>query len=390
VARSSGSKTGQSTVIVEVGVMIAVLGLPDGALGVAWPSLRHTFGLPVGDLGLIALVGIIPYLLASTGVTRLVRRVGFGTTSIAFAVLATAAMAAWASAPAWGVVLAAAAAYGASRGAVDSSFNAYVSEHEGVRRLGLLHAGYGIGATLAPLIVATVLSLGAGWRVALGVLAAADLAATAGAWAMRSAWRPSRHADLPHDADAAASHRARVAMLLATFVVYTGSEAGIGAWAFTVGTDGRHLDRGLVAGAVAVYWAMLTGGRLLLAGIGGRVGREVILIGGSALALAGVVLFWLNHSDAGLIGLIPAGFGFAATFPVVISMVPDYVGDRRSAHIIGWCVAFAAIGGPAGTALGGFVAGHESVNTVPPVYAVLAAALIVCVIGLTRLAPARD
>jgi hypothetical protein len=32
-----------------------VLGLPDGMLGTAWPSMRATFGAPVGDLGLILL-----------------------------------------------------------------------------------------------------------------------------------------------------------------------------------------------------------------------------------------------------------------------------------------------------------------------------------------------
>jgi hypothetical protein len=34
-----------------------VLGLPDGILGTAWPSMRATFGAPVGDLGLILLLG---------------------------------------------------------------------------------------------------------------------------------------------------------------------------------------------------------------------------------------------------------------------------------------------------------------------------------------------
>ena len=33
-----------------------VLGLPDGMLGTAWPSMRATFGAPVSALGLILLV----------------------------------------------------------------------------------------------------------------------------------------------------------------------------------------------------------------------------------------------------------------------------------------------------------------------------------------------
>ena len=36
-----------------------VLGLPDGMLGTAWPAMRHSFGEPVGDLGLILLVNTI-------------------------------------------------------------------------------------------------------------------------------------------------------------------------------------------------------------------------------------------------------------------------------------------------------------------------------------------
>ena len=30
-----------------------LLGLPDGMLGTAWPSMLATFGAPVGDLGLL-------------------------------------------------------------------------------------------------------------------------------------------------------------------------------------------------------------------------------------------------------------------------------------------------------------------------------------------------
>jgi hypothetical protein len=37
----------------------AVLGLPDGMLGTAWPAMRNSFGAPVGDLGLILLVNTI-------------------------------------------------------------------------------------------------------------------------------------------------------------------------------------------------------------------------------------------------------------------------------------------------------------------------------------------
>jgi fucose permease len=372
--------------------MVAVLGLPDGALGVVWPSIRHTFGRPVGDLGILALAGLIPYLLTSTSVTRVVSRIGFGAMSVVFAVLAAAAMSVWASAPAWALVVAAVAVFGLSKGAVDSGFNAYISEHEGVRRLGLLHAGYGIGATIAPLLVASILSIGAGWRVAIATLAAANVVVAVLTFGARHGWRTSAHSAGREDlaTPARTGRTAGVTMILVTFVVYTATEAGTGAWAFVVGTDGRHLDRGLCAAAVATYWAMLTGGRLLLAGIGGRVRRETVLIVGSALAVGGIGLFWLDRSATGLIGLGAAGFGFAATFPVAISLVPDYVGDRRAAQVIGWCVAFAAVGGPAGTAVAGLLAGSAGLAAVPVLFFGLAVGLLACVTRLSAIRPAPN
>jgi MFS family permease len=54
----------------------AVLGLPDGMLGTAWPAMRHSFGAPVGDLGLILLINTIGSVAVAAIVGRLIRRLG--------------------------------------------------------------------------------------------------------------------------------------------------------------------------------------------------------------------------------------------------------------------------------------------------------------------------
>ena len=53
-----------------------VLGLPDGMLGTAWPSMRATFGAPVGDLGLILLIATAGSVLVTAFVGPLIRRLG--------------------------------------------------------------------------------------------------------------------------------------------------------------------------------------------------------------------------------------------------------------------------------------------------------------------------
>ena len=53
---------------------VVVLGLPDGILGTAWPSMRATFGAPVGDLGLILLLGTAGSVLVTAFAGTLIQR----------------------------------------------------------------------------------------------------------------------------------------------------------------------------------------------------------------------------------------------------------------------------------------------------------------------------
>ena len=54
------------------------LGLPDGLLGVAWPSIRTTFRLPLDSLGLLFITGTTGYLTSSFFSGRLMARLGVG------------------------------------------------------------------------------------------------------------------------------------------------------------------------------------------------------------------------------------------------------------------------------------------------------------------------
>jgi fucose permease len=354
---------------IEVGLFILLLGVPDGILGVLWPSMRRDYGRPVGDLGLLALAGTIPYLVASASAGRSVRRVGFGALMVAALVLGAGALGTWALAPSWVLVVAAVAVFGLSRGAADAGVNAYASEHEGVRRLGLLHAAYGIGAAAAPVLATAVLADGGGWRLSLGaVAAAAAILAAFGvrarrAWALPGAGRRGSTGDAAPVSDFRA---AGIAAMLVMFALYTAVEGSTGAWAFTVSTEGRGLGRGPAGLALASYWGALTGGRLVLAAVGGRVARGRILTAGALLAVVALTWFWRDPGGTGVVALPLAGLALGPMFPVLISLVPDRVDAARAAHVVGWCVAAAAVGGPLYTALAGAVADAHGTNAIPP------------------------
>src|SRR5208337_1887785 len=82
-----------------------VLGLPDGMLGTAWPSMRATFGAPVGALGLILLLATAGSVLVTAFVGPLIRRLGVPTLLAVAGLVATLGYTGFALAPGLWLVL---------------------------------------------------------------------------------------------------------------------------------------------------------------------------------------------------------------------------------------------------------------------------------------------
>jgi MFS family permease len=59
-------------------VAFVSLGLPDGVLGVAWPSICRTFALPLSQLGVLLSAAAAGYLASSFASGWLVARIGVG------------------------------------------------------------------------------------------------------------------------------------------------------------------------------------------------------------------------------------------------------------------------------------------------------------------------
>jgi fucose permease len=169
-----------------------VLGLPDGMLGPAWPELRQTFGAPIADLGLILLASTAGSVAVSAFVGWLIRRIGVP------ALLATAGICAalggvgFALAPGLWVILAVAVLVGVAAGMMDGGLNTAIGLAGRPRLLNLLHAAYGVGTTIGPLLITVAIVTGS-WRPAYAVLSALDLVIAA-------LWLRQRRRDRQHPA----------------------------------------------------------------------------------------------------------------------------------------------------------------------------------------------
>jgi fucose permease len=329
------------------GLMVALaafvmLGLIDGALGVAWPSIRETFGRGLADLGMLLFFGSTGYLVASIGYGWLHSRLGTGALLGGGSVLLVLGVTGIAAAPEWGIAAGAAVLVGVGGGLVDTGMNAHAALVFDVGSINLLHACYGAGATLGPIVVTISLIATGAWRAGYATLAALQALAALAVIVRRNRWAG---AELDVSADPPwAGRRLPLMLHLIMFFLYTGVEVATGQWAFTLLNEGRGLRTAFAGAWVAIYWGGLTVGRFGFGLVGNRLAPSRILGGSMMVSLLGVGILWLDPIGLGQVGLPIAGLGFAAVFPTLVSLTPARIGRLRSTRSMGFQLAAANLG----------------------------------------------
>jgi fucose permease len=364
------------------------IGLPDAVLGVAWPSIRQTFGLPVSQLGALLMSGMIGYLASCFWGGTLVHRLGVGRLLLASSVAVGITAAGYALAPAWWTMAALAMLGGVGAGAIDTGLNVYAARHFSPRVMNWMHACYGVGASLGPLMMTSILVAGLSWR--WGYAAVASLLGVMGvlfALTLRL-WEDNGNGDggnaprnqPPQPPPVPMSDvllRPIVWMHTALFFVYAGVEATSGQWSFTLLTEGRGMSPRLAGVAVAIYWASLTAGRIFFGLLDGRVTADAVLRLATLVCPPAAALLWINVSPlVNIAALALIGFGCAPIFPLLISRTPPRLSEPHAAHAIGFQVAAAYLGIAGVPAFTGVLARWRGLEIIVPVIFACAVAVL--------------
>ena len=343
--------------------------LPGSTLGMLWPSMRVSIHEPVGALGIILSTGVAAQVVSSTATGRIMARAGEGPLLAFGTALMAAALAMESAASALWLLAVGSAAFSVGFGIVNAALNVYAAGRFGPRYITWMHASYGLGATIGPLLVTALLAAGAGWRGALASMAAVIGAIT---WLLamcRRAWEPSRE---PERARRRPGKHSRLAAVTFT-AVETGIEVGAGIWGYVFLTSGRGLPAEAGGLAVAAYWAMMFAGRVLLGPVAERAGASRVLAVAVAGVPAGAALMTVPGPAAvAVAGMMLLGLAAAPVFPLLTLTTADRVGDGGAAAAVGLQTAASAVGSAALPSGIGLVIGAVGARAVGPALLVLA------------------
>jgi fucose permease len=274
---------------------------------------------------------------------------------------------------------------GLGAGAIDAGINAFAAARFSPRLLSWLHASYGVGAMLGPLLMTAVVTSGLGWRwgyAVIGLVLAAmamSFLVTLPLWTMARSERDSP-GKTPQPAAKLVETlgRPHVWLNVALFFVYTGLEVSAGQWTYSLFTEARGLAAGSAGVWIAIYWAGLAGGRVVSGALATRLTANALLRIGTLGAVIGTLLIWWDPGmGAGLLGLAALGFALAPIYPTLIAETPARLGPAHATSAIGFQVAGAYLGTAAIPGLTGLVATHAGLGVIGPCLVATAAVLFV-------------
>jgi len=365
------------------------LGLPDGLLGAAWPTMYPQMQVPVSWSGIVFIIISVGTVVSSLLSDRLTRKFGTGKVTAISVAMTAAAMLGFSVSRSFWMLCLWAIPYGLGAGSVDSSLNGYVALHYESRHMSWLHCMWGIGATTGPYIMGAVLTGGKPWAMGYQIVGIIQAVLTVFLFASLSLWK--RSTEQTEELKQEPLHLGKllglpgVKEVIITFFCYCALEQTAGLWASSYLVLNRGFREEAAASFAGLYYLGITLGRFVSGFITMKIKDAQMVWLGITVTAVGILLILLPlGSIAVLVGLAVAGLGSAPIFPCIIHATPEHFGANRAQALVGIQMASAYVGTCLMPPLFGILAEHIGISLFPIYLMAVTALMAAMFAGLRR------
>jgi len=341
---TSSTPVNKLTLTAAYYLSIFILGLFTAVSGPALPTLAKNTSSTLDRISLFFVLGALGYLLGSyLGGQAYDRFPGHRLMAFTLLVIAIGGFFVPLTQGLW-LLLLIQFLIGLAQGANDVGCNTLLLWVHGKKAgpyINGLHFFFGVGAFIAPLVLAGILSLTDSIQWVFWIFALVSLPLIVWLWMLP---------ELPAQTDTEDNGRVStpfipVALLVLAFLLYVGAEIGFGNWLYTYA-----LNLGLGTAITSAYltsafWGTFTLGRLLGIWISTRTRTATILFVDllGCLASLGVVMLWSDSTLALWAGAIGLGLFMASIFPTTLILAGERM--RVTGSITGWFLVGGGTGG---------------------------------------------
>src|SRR6266496_1392700 len=320
------------------------LGLTTGSLGPTLPNLAEQTQVGLSAISYVFTARSLGYLLCSVRGGMLFDRRPGNPVMAAMLLTMSIMMALVPLASRLWLLLIAMFILGAAEAGLDAGANTLLAWVHGNRVapfMNAMHSFFGVGALIAPLVVAQAVSFKLQATHSYLLLALLLLPVSLLMLRLPS---PTPNTDARSE-ERSTTVDAQLVFLIALFLfLYVGAEVGFAGWIFTYATKLRLSDASTAAYLTSLFWGSLALGRMLTIPVAAWFKPRTILISSLAGCLLGLAVMLLRPGSfaAILVGTTGLGLSMASIFPTTLS----FAGNRMklTGRITGWFVFGASAG----------------------------------------------
>lgn len=362
-----------TVLLVIIYIVFISLGLPDGVFGGAWPAIYGSINAAAGIGGVISLLSTAMTIISSLMTSWLSKKLGTGLLLTVSTALTVVGLVGFAGSHEIAWLFLFSIPLGLGAGAIDSALNHYVATHFEAHHMNWLHASWGIGATMGPIIYTIAYASTHNWRsgyIAIGIIQAAIMALLLFSLPL---WKKVHtHAArgeeevVPSDVSFIQLLQEKRALLaFVSFLLYVGVEVMLGIWLGTYLVNVQGVSLELAALFTSLFYAAITIGRVVAGFIVMRVDNLHLIRYGTLIALLGAVLVVTDFAPAfTIIGIGLIGLGLAPVYPGMIHETPERFGKHKAAKVMSLQMVGGYVGATALPPLVGLLSGTFSFSIV--------------------------
>lgn len=357
------------------------LGLPDGLLGVAWPFMSERLNVPLDQLGVLLVSFVAGYLSSSLSNSKIMEKISLGMLLTLSCFLTGTSLFAFVLVPHWYLLILAAYFLGAGGGAIDTSINVFASARFSPSVVNWLHAFYGVGATAGPLILSAFIIFGQTWKAGYWTVGTVQI--LLGFLFLSTAKLWEHHEQQENEEKSVTSYRkvlSQPAVWLSIFIffIYTGTEAGLGQWLYSILIKSRGISEAYGGFWVSAYWGSLTLGRIIFGFILKKSSTQKVIKQAVMGVALGTLIFYLDfHYITSFLAVLLVGWSCAPIFPSMIASVPQWFAPKDAGAIIGFQISAAMIGGALLPATSGFLSRTFGLEVISLAFLIQAVLLLI-------------
>ena len=357
------------------------LGLPDGLLGAAWPSMYGELAVPVSYAGILSMIICVGTICSSLMSERLTCKLGPGKVTAISVALTAAALFGFSFSREYWMLCLWAIPYGLGAGSVDATLNNYVALHYSSRHMSWLHCMWGVGASTGPYIVGFVLTGGMHWSLGYQIVGTIQIILTAILFFSLPLWRRR----IGKDVDATTTPLslsqaikvpgAREVMI--TFFCYCALEQTAALWSGSYLTLHAGLNKEAAASFSSLFFLGITLGRAVSGFVTMKLSDTQMIRLGLGIIAVGVAILLLPLGIPGaMAGLMLVGLGCAPIYPCIMHSTPAHFGPKKSQALMGIQTASAYVGTALMPPLFGLIANRISISLLGIYLAILLAIML--------------